>query len=58
MDLDEAIAMLIDLLQRSQASGYGYDLYPRRGAEEAALRLQPHDPYRREKRCLAMAFIL
>jgi hypothetical protein len=43
MDLDEAISILIELLQAGRAGSYGYDLYPRRGAEEAAarMRLQP-----------------
>jgi hypothetical protein len=45
MELDEAIALLIDLLKRGQAGDYGYDLYARRGAEEAARRLHPHEPF-------------
>jgi len=44
MELDEAIAILIDLLKNEQAGRYGYDLYARRGAEAAALRLHPHNP--------------
>jgi hypothetical protein len=36
MELDEAIAILIALLQKGRARSYGYDLYARRGAEEAA----------------------
>ncbi len=49
MELDEAIAILIELLRRGQARSYGYDLYPRRGAEEAALRQYPHNPNPREQ---------
>jgi len=49
VELDEAIAILIELLRRGQAQGYGYDLYPRRGAEEAALRQHPHNPTPREQ---------
>jgi hypothetical protein len=49
VELDEAIAILIELLRRGQARGYGYDLYARRGAEEAALRLHPHNPNPREQ---------
>jgi hypothetical protein len=43
MELGEAIAILIELLQAGRAGNYGYDLYARRGAEEAAarMRLQP-----------------
>jgi hypothetical protein len=38
MDLDEAIAILLELLQAGRARNYGYDLYPREGAQEAARR--------------------
>jgi hypothetical protein len=38
MNLDEAIAILLELLQNNRAGAYGYELYARRGAEEAALR--------------------
>jgi hypothetical protein len=48
MELDEAIAVLIDLLQRGQAGNYGYELYARRGAEVMAQRLRPQDHYRDE----------
>jgi len=43
MELDEAISILIALLQAGRAGAYGYDLYARRGAEEAAsqMRIQP-----------------
>jgi hypothetical protein len=43
VELDQAIAILIELLQAGNAGSYGYDLYARRGAEEAAarMRLQP-----------------
>lgn len=40
LDLDEAIAILIELLQAGRAGSYGYELYARRGAEEAASRMQ------------------
>lgn len=49
MELDEAIGILINLLQRGQARNYGYDLYAHRGAEEAALRLHPNNPFDREQ---------
>jgi len=38
MDLDQAIAILLDLLRTGRARNYGYDLYPREGAQEAARR--------------------
>src|SRR5262249_18548568 len=38
MDLDEAIAILIELLRAGRAGNYGYDLFPREGAQEAARR--------------------
>ena len=38
MDLDQAIAILLDLLRTGRAGNYGYDLYPREGAQEAARR--------------------
>jgi hypothetical protein len=43
VELDEAIAILIELLQAGRAGSYGYELYARRGAEEAEarMRLQP-----------------
>jgi hypothetical protein len=46
MDTDQAIAVLIALLQRGQAGNYGYDLYPRRGAEFMAQELYPREHYR------------
>ncbi len=48
MELDDAIAALIDLLQKGQAGHYGYELYTRRGAEVMAQRLRPDDPFRDE----------
>ena len=45
MDLDEAIAILVELLQGGRAGNYGYDLYPREGAVEAARRrYHEHQP--------------
>jgi hypothetical protein len=41
MGLDEAIAILVELLQAGRAGYYGYDLYARRGAEEAVARMRP-----------------
>jgi len=49
MDLDEAIALLIELLQRNQAGAYGYDLSARQGAQAAALRLHRDDHQQRER---------
>ncbi len=49
MELDEAIAELIQLLRAGRASGYGYDLYARRGAEAAAARLHANDHMRLEQ---------
>lgn len=49
MDLDEAIAILIELLQTGKARNYGYDLYASRGAEAAAQRLNPHDHSRMQQ---------
>lgn len=49
MDLDEAIAILIELLRTQQARNYGYDLYARKGAEIAAGRLHPSDHSGRER---------
>lgn len=36
MDLDEAIALTLELLQAGRARNYGYDLYPRNVAQVAA----------------------
>ena len=43
MDLDEAIAILLDVLRNGRAGRYGYDLYPRIGAEFAAQQRHPHE---------------
>lgn len=43
MDLDEAIAILLDLLRNDRARNYGYDLYARNGAEFAARQRCPHE---------------
>lgn len=45
MDLDEAIAILLDLLRNGRAGSYGYDLYARTGAEAAARQRHPHEHY-------------
>jgi hypothetical protein len=45
MELDEAIAILLDLLRNGRAGGYGYDLYARTGAEAAARQRHPHEHY-------------
>jgi hypothetical protein len=45
MALDEAIAILLDLLRNGRAGNYGYDLYARTGAEWAARQKQPHEHY-------------
>jgi hypothetical protein len=44
--LDDAIAILIELLRNGRARAYGYDLFARRRAEEAAARLHPQDALR------------
>ena len=49
MELDAAIAILVELLRKGQAGNYGYDLYARRGAEEAARSQNPRDPGGRER---------
>lgn len=49
MQLDEAIAILIGLLQANRATRYGYDLYPRAGAEAAAARLRNPAPFEQER---------
>ncbi len=43
MDLDEAISVLIGLLKASKAGNYGYDLYPRVGAQVSAEKIHPND---------------
>jgi len=48
MQLDEAIAILIELLRAQRAGNYGYDLYPRTGADIAAARLYPNDQFREQ----------
>jgi hypothetical protein len=45
MDLDEAIAILLDLLRNGRAAGYGYDLYARTGAQLAAQQRHPHEHF-------------
>jgi hypothetical protein len=47
MELDEAIAILIQLLQAGKAGSYGYDLYARNGAHEAIrhMRVQPYQEH-------------
>lgn len=48
MDLDEAIAILVDVLRNGRARRYGYDFYPRTGAEFAAQQRHPHEHHHRE----------
>ena len=48
MELDEAIAILIELLRNNRAGSYGYDLYARSGADAAASRIHKHDHSSRE----------
>ena len=43
MDLDEAIALTLELLQAGQAENYGYDLYPEDVARAAAERQHRQD---------------
>lgn len=43
MELEEAIAVLLDLLRAGRAGGYGYDVFPSKGAEAAAPRKFPRD---------------
>jgi hypothetical protein len=45
MDLDEAIAILLDLLRNGRAVGYGYDLYARTGAQLAAQQRYPREHF-------------
>jgi hypothetical protein len=45
MELDEAIAILVELLRDNRAGQYGYDLYARVGAESLARRLYPNEHY-------------
>jgi hypothetical protein len=45
MDLDEAIAILLDLLRNGRAGGYGYDLNARTGAQLAAQQRHPNEPF-------------
>lgn len=48
MDLDEAIALTLELLQTKQAGFYGYDLYPQSVARVVAEQRHPHDHHARE----------
>jgi hypothetical protein len=45
VDLDDAIAILLDLLRNNRAGGYGYDLYARTGADFAARQRYPNEHY-------------
>src|SRR2546423_1390862 len=56
MELDEAIAVLLQLLQAGQAGHYGYDLYPPQGARAAAGRVHPHHEQDRVARDLSPVF--
>jgi hypothetical protein len=52
MDLDQAIAMLIEMLRTGNAGDYGYDLFPQKGARRAAEQAFPqqHQTHERELR--------
>jgi hypothetical protein len=54
MELDEAIAILIELLRAGRAGQYGYDLYARNGAGAAALRLHQQDHQERERMAIVL----
>jgi len=49
MELDEAIAITIEVLQKGQAQQYGYDLYAHTVPEAAAFPLDPHEQFREQK---------
>jgi hypothetical protein len=49
MELDQAIAILLEELRAARTRRYGYDLYARHGAEVAAQRLHPNDHNLRER---------
>jgi hypothetical protein len=49
MDLDQAIAILLQLLQAGRAGSYGYDLYPRQGATHAAEQAHPQQHHLHEQ---------
>jgi hypothetical protein len=44
MELDEAIAILLELLRDGRAAFYGYDLFPFQAAREAVARMQRERP--------------
>jgi hypothetical protein len=44
MELDQAIAILLELLRAGRARSYGYDLYPWEGAREAVRQMQRERP--------------
>ena len=45
MELDEATAILLELLRTGKAGAYGYDLFARTGAENAVGRMANLQPY-------------
>jgi hypothetical protein len=54
MELDEAIAILIELLRDGRAGQYGYDLYARNGVEAAAIRMHRQDHQERERMAIVL----
>jgi hypothetical protein len=53
MEMDEAVAILIELLQAGRAGKFGYDLYAREGADVAATRLH-NDQRNRERAAIEL----
>jgi hypothetical protein len=49
MELDEATAILLELLRDRNAANYGYDLYPRKGAEAAVMRMRLPDHHQQQE---------
>lgn len=57
MELDQAIAILLEELRASRTRRYGYDLYARHGAEVAARLLHPHDHNLREQAVIGLSSV-
>ncbi len=55
MQLDEAIAVLVELLSNGAAARYGHDLYTRAGAEAAAGRAAKGDDQKRQSLTIELA---
>jgi hypothetical protein len=55
MELDEAIAILLEALRDGRTARYGYDLYARAGAEAAALRLHGRDHQQQERAVIELS---